>query len=233
MTVRMRPPDRLRLLRPLVLLLGMAALAAAGCSSPSPSPAEVSPSPSFRPAAATPTEAVHGLETAWTHNDKEAAAEVASEEVVSALFAISPKGWSEPKCKEGTCRLKKEGVPGAMTWAVQGGSTGYFVNNASIPPIPLAVSHLPKPVWGLYLAAGGSGYSQLAAATSELEDLGLTTETIAQLPASCQSPAADRLEIPTSFYTVTVFFQSKSEGEVFQDELEFPALGLFKVKVTC
>jgi hypothetical protein len=230
MTGSMSATPRPRLISTTILALLLAVACSPHASSP---PENASPSPSFRPAAATPTQAVDELEQAWTHADRTAAAQVASQEVVSALFDVSPKGWSDPKCKQGLCRLKKMGVLGAMTWSVQGGSTGYFVNNASIPPIPLEIAHLPKPVWGLYLAAGGSGYSQLAAATSQLEGLGLTSQTIGQLVASCQSPVPEGLQIPASFYTVAVFFQRKAEAEAFRGELDFPALGLLKVKVTC
>lgn len=212
-------------------LLGAALTACSGSTPPGPPGA--SPSPSFTPAAATPAQAVEDLRAAWVKGDRASAAAVAAVDVVSELFAVSAKGWSRPRCTEGRCRLKKDGVPGAMLWTVQGGSTGYQVNGVTIPPIPLAVAHLPKPVWGLYLAAGGTGYSQLAAAAAQLENLGMNGDTIAELPASCQAPAADRLQIPASFTTVAVFFREMSEGEAFRSELDFPALGLIKVKVTC
>jgi hypothetical protein len=177
--------------------------------------------------------AVDLLDKAWMKRDSAAARTVASAEVVSSLLALSPKGWGPPRFANGVFRLRKHGVPGFMEWTVQSVGTGFVVNVVDIPPIPLAVAHLPKPVWGLYLAAGGSGYSQLAAATAELQKLGMTSATIAQLPASCQPPAADRLQIPSSFTTIAVFFQDKSEAETFQAELDFPAIGLVKVSVTC
>jgi hypothetical protein len=225
---------RMRLAQSLHPPLAMLTLALfVACTAPNGPPPQIDTGPSFRPAAVSPTQAVNDLRAAWTSGDRAAADKVAGEDVVSELFAVAPKGWSRPKCKEGQCRFKKKGVPGAMIWTVQGGSTGYLVNGVTIPPIPLPVAHLPRPVWGLYLAAGGSGYSQLAAATAQLENLGMTTATIAQLLASCQPPAADRLQIPPSFYTVAVFFRQKSEGEAFRDELDFPALGLIKVEVDC
>lgn len=177
--------------------------------------------------------AVDLLDEAWAKGDSAAAGKVASAEVASSLLGLSPKGWGPPRFANGVFRLRKHGVPGFMEWTVQSVGSGFLVNVVDIPPIPLVVSHLPDTVWGLYLAAGGSGYSQLAAATSELQKLGMTSATIAQLPASCQLPAADRLQIPSSFTTISVFFKRKSEAEEFQAELDFPAIGLVKVSVSC
>jgi hypothetical protein len=218
-------------------LLGIAVMLAVGTSctgNPTPAPsAPASASPSPHPVATTPTMAVDLLDKAWTDGDRAAAAEVAQEEALSNLFDVSPKGWGPPRFASGVFRLRKHGVPGFMEWMVQSVGTGFVVNVVDIPPIPLAVAHLPKPVWGLYLAAGGSGYSQLAAATAELQNLGMTTATIAQLPASCQPPAADRLQIPSSFTTIAVFFRSKSEAETFEAELDFPPIGVVRVSVGC
>jgi hypothetical protein len=50
---------------------------------------------------------------------------------------------------------------------------------------------------------------------------------------SCQSPAAEKLGVPSSYYTVAVFFQRKAEAEAFADDLSFPPIGLFKVQPTC
>jgi hypothetical protein len=121
-----------------------------------------------------------------------------------------------------------------MEWRVQNLGTGYYVNVVDVPPIPLAIAHLKGPAWGLYVAAGGSGYSQLAAASTQLQEVGLGSSFIATFPASCQSSVAERLEIPASFYTVAVFFERKSEAQEFEDDLGFPPLELLKVsKIRC
>ncbi|HEX9235436.1 MAG TPA: hypothetical protein VF972_04085, partial [Actinomycetota bacterium] len=177
--------------------------------------------------------AVAALRKAWTTGDRAAAGDDAPADVLNVLFSVPPKGWGSPHCKEGICRLRKTGVPGSMTWMVEGGSSGYFVGEVDVPPIPLAVAHLPKPVWGLYLAAGGSGYSQLAAATAQLQALGMSGQTIGNLPVSCQSSVAERLQVPAGFYTIVVFFRRKSEAQTFESGLHFPPIGLLKVTVRC
>lgn len=190
-------------------------------------------SPPFTPAARTRTEAARLLDVAWSKGDRKAAKEVADEAVVAAMFRIDPRGWGPPKCKEGLCRLRKGGVPGRIEWGIVGGPAGYYVSRADIPPIPVEVGRLTGKPWGLYLAAGSSGSSQLTATSSELEGLGLNDRTIATLPVSCQSPAAEKLQVPASYYTVAVFFERKAEAEAFVEELEFPPIGLLKVQVSC
>jgi hypothetical protein len=121
-----------------------------------------------------------------------------------------------------------------MEWRVQSIGSGWFVNVVEAPPIPLTVTDLRGPVWGLYVAAGGSGYSQLAAASAQLQDVGLSVRYIATFPASCQSKVAEGLGIPAGFYTVAVFFKEKSEAKTFGDDLGFPPLDVLKVtKLDC
>src|SRR5439155_6658579 len=103
-------------------------------------------------------QAVDMLDRAWKHDDRAGAKAVAPDDVIRQLFAVPAKGWTKPKCKSGECKLKKSGVPGPIKWAVQGGSTGYFVNVVEIPPIPLSVKEAKgRPAWALYLAVGPSG----------------------------------------------------------------------------
>jgi hypothetical protein len=201
-----------------------------GSSGQAPGP---SPSPSFTPVAKTRTEAARLFNQAWSGGDRKAANQVASGSVVAAMFRVDPRGWGDPTCKEGVCRLKKSGIPGQIEWGIVGGPAGYLVSRADIPPIPLEVAKLTGKPWGLYLAAGGAGSSQLVATAAELKDLGLSDRTIGSLPVSCQSPAAEKLQVPSSYYTVAVFFERKAEAETLADELEFPPIGLFKVSVTC
>lgn len=218
-----------------LILIAITAVMAAGCTAGG-SPGQASgpsASPSFRPAALSPTEAARLFDEAWSRDDRKAANEVASGPVVAAMFRVDPKGWSDPRCKQGVCRLKKPGVPGQIEWSIVGGPAGYHVSRAEVPPIPLEVARLTDKPWGLYLAAGGSGSSQLVATAAELEGLGLNGRTIATLLVSCQSPAAEKLQVPSSYYTVSVFFDRKAEAEAFADGLAFPPIGLFKVQVTC
>jgi hypothetical protein len=219
-----------------VPVVAMATILSA-CTGGSPEPVVSSqagpPSPSFHPTAPSPQAAVDLLRDAWRHDDRGGATRIAPETVVATLFRVSPRGWSSPRFSDGAFHLSKRGVPGRMDWSVQGIGTGYFVNVVTVPPIPLRVADITGRVWGLYLAAGGSGYSQLAAASSELQDLGLTSGAIALLPASCQSSVPERLEIPSSFSTVAVFFQRKSEAEAFRSKLDFPPIGLLKVSLHC
>jgi hypothetical protein len=183
--------------------------------------------------ARTRTEAARLFDEAWSRDDRKAANQVASGPVVAAMFRVDPRGWGEPRCAEGLCRLKKSGVPGQIEWSIVGGPAGYQVSRAEIPPLPLDVARLTGKPWGLYLAAGSSGSSQLVATAGELEELGLNEHTIATLLVSCQSPAAEELQVPASYYTVSVFFGRKNEAEAFADGLAFPPIGLFKVRVTC
>jgi hypothetical protein len=215
-----------------VLAAGVSVACTGGGGSPGEEPGP-SGSPSFIPAARTRTEAARLFDQAWAKGDRKAAKEVADEAVVTAMFRIDPRGWGEPRCKEGLCRLRKGGVPGQIEWGIVGGPAGYYLSRADIPPIPLEVGRLTGKPWGLYLAAGSSGSSQLIATASELDDLGLNDRTIATLPASCQSPAAEKLQVPASYHTVAVFFERKAEAEAFVKELEFPPIGLFKVQVSC
>jgi hypothetical protein len=174
------------------------------------------------------------LRDAWRHDDREEAARVAPDGIVETLFRVAPRGWGAPRFSGGVFRLQKRGIPGSIQWRVQNLGTGWFVSVVDVPPIPLPVDHLGGPAWGLYVAAGGSGYSQLAAASVQLQDVGLSTSFIATWPASCQSSVADRLEIPAGFYTVAVFFERKSEANAFEDDLGFPPLGVLKVnKLDC
>jgi hypothetical protein len=211
-------------------VLWLTACTGDGSSGQTPGPP---PSPSFAPVAKTRTEAARLFNQAWSRGDRKAANQVASGSVVAAMFRVDPRGWGDPTCKEGVCQVKKSGVPGQIEWGIVGGAAGYFVSRADIPPVPQEVGHLTGKPWGLYLAAGGAGSSQLIATAAELKDLGLSDRTIGTLPVSCQSPAAEKLQVPSSYYTVAVFFERKAEAETLADELQFPPIGLFKVSVTC
>jgi hypothetical protein len=220
---------------PSALILFAITAVLAGCTaggSPGETPGPTG-SPSFTPAARTRTVAARLFDEAWSRDDRKAANEVASGPVVAAMFRVDPRGWSEPRCNQGVCRLKKPGVPGQIEWSIVGGPAGYYVSRAEVPPIPLEVARLTGKPWGLYLAAGSSGSSQLVATAAELEGVGLNGRTIATLLVSCQPPAAEKLQVPASYYTVSVFFDRKAEAETFADGLAFPPIGLFKVQVTC
>jgi hypothetical protein len=215
-----------------VLTAGLSVGCTGGGGSPDEGPGS-SGSPSFTPAARTRTEAARLFDQAWSGGDRKEANQVASGSVVAAMFRVDPRGWGDPTCKEGVCRLKKSGIPGQIEWGIVGGPAGYLVTRADIPPIPLEVAKLTGKPWGLYLAAGGAGSSQLVATAAELKDLGLSDRTIGTLPVSCQSPAAEKLQVPSSYYTVALFFERKAEAETLAEELEFPPIGLFKVSGTC
>jgi hypothetical protein len=226
--------QRLELAARSIVALALVVGGLAACTrSNAPSVPAAPTSPSFTPAARTRAQAAQLFDQAWTKRDRQAANEVASGPVVAAMFRVDPRGWGEPRCKEGVCRLKKPGVPGQIEWSIVGGPAGYYVSRAEVPPIPLEVARLTGKPWGLYLAAGGSGSSQLVATAAELEGVGLDDRTIATLLVSCQSPAAEKLQVPSSYYTVSVFFDRKAEAETFADGLAFPPIGLFKVQVTC
>src|SRR5687768_2730068 len=148
----------------LILIAITAALTACtGNGGPTGETPGPSSSPFFTPAARTRTEAARLFDEAWSREDRKAANQVASGPVVAAMFRVDPRGWGGPRCAEGLCRLKKPGVPGQIEWSIVGGPAGFQVSRAEIPPIPLEVARLTGKPWGLYLAAGSSGSSQLVA----------------------------------------------------------------------